>query len=107
MSKVVSMRLKDEQVERLNRFARRVGKRPSELAAQLLEEALRREEFPGIDIRETAAGREAFVGGTRLKVWHVVMHAREGPLSSRHRQRPQIPGIGDKRRARLRRSLCG
>jgi uncharacterized protein (DUF433 family) len=77
MSKVLSIRLKDDQVERLHRFARRVGKKPSELASQLVEEALRREEFPGIDIRETAAG-QAFIGGTRLKVWHVAVHARDG-----------------------------
>jgi uncharacterized protein (DUF433 family) len=78
MSKVVSMRLKDEQFERLSRVARKFSKKPSETAAQLLEEAMRREEFPFVDIRGTTAGREAFVGGSRLRVYHVAIRAREG-----------------------------
>ena len=78
MSKVVSMRLKDEQIERLNRIARKFSKKPSEAAAQLLEEAMRREEFPSVDIRGTTAGREAFVAGSRLRVYHVAIRAREG-----------------------------
>lgn len=78
MSRVLSLRLKDEQMERLARIGRKFGKKPSETAAQLLEEAMRHEELPYIDIRGTLAGREAFVGSSRLKVWHVAMLAQEG-----------------------------
>jgi len=78
MSKVVSLRLKDDQVERLQRAARRSGRKVSETAALMIEEGLRKREFPEIEIRETSAGREAFIRGTRLKVWHVAVHRRDG-----------------------------
>jgi uncharacterized protein (DUF433 family) len=74
----VSIRLKDEQFERLGRIARKFSKKPSEVVAQLLEEAMRREEHPTVDIRGTVAGREAFVGSSRLRVMDVVLHARGG-----------------------------
>ena len=50
MSKVVSVRLRDDQVERLARAARRFGQTVSETAAQLLEEALRQGEFAFVPI---------------------------------------------------------
>jgi len=78
MSKVLSLRLKETQMERLERVARKLGKKPSETAAVLLEEALRHEENPLIEIRHTLAGREAFIVGTRLKVWHVETWAQHG-----------------------------
>ena len=78
MSKVVSLRLKDEQFERLGRIARKLSKKPSETAVQLLEEAMRREEFPLVTIRGTPGGRLAFVGSSRLRVFDVVLVARGG-----------------------------
>ena len=69
MSKVVSMRLKDEQVDRLERAARRLGRSPSEAAALLLEEALRQRDFALIEFRDSPVGRQAYVHGTRLAVW--------------------------------------
>jgi uncharacterized protein (DUF433 family) len=77
MSRVVSLRLRDEQFERLRRAARQLSRTPSETAALLLEESLREREFAFIEFRDTRAGREAFLKGTRLKVWQVVMVARE------------------------------
>lgn len=76
MSKVVSLRLKDDQVERLQRMARRLGRKPSVAAALLLEEALRESEFAFVDFRDTVVGRQAFLKGTRLKVWQVAWLAR-------------------------------
>lgn len=76
MSKVVSIRLKDDQYARLQRAARRLGRTPSESAALLLNEAMRQREFPLIVFRDTTAGRQAFVEGTRLKVWQVVWISR-------------------------------
>lgn len=76
MSQVVSMRLREEQMERLRRTARQCGRTPSETAAALLEEALRRNEFAFIDFRNSPAGRQAYVQGTSLAVWEVVLVAR-------------------------------
>jgi uncharacterized protein (DUF433 family) len=76
MSKVVSMRLKDEQHRRLERAARRLGRTSSAAAALLLEQRLREQEFPGVVIRDTVLGAEAFVEGTRWKVWTVVAWLR-------------------------------
>lgn len=75
-TRVVSMRLGDEQVERLRRVARRLGRTPSETSALLLDEALRRTEFALIDFRDSPVGRQAYVQGSTLAVWEVVGLAR-------------------------------
>src|SRR5579859_967737 len=71
MSKVISLRLKDSQVERLERAARRFGRTASETAALLLEEALRQRAFASIEFRDSPVGRQAYLKGTRLAAWHV------------------------------------
>lgn len=76
MSHALSLRLRDDQMARLERLARRLGRRPSETAALLVEESLRESEFALIEFRDTAAGREAFLRGTRLKVWQACWLAR-------------------------------
>jgi hypothetical protein len=76
MSHVVSMRLRDDQMERLRRLARRLGRTPSETSALLLEESLREAEFASIEFRDSPAGRQAYVTGSGLAVWEVVMVAR-------------------------------
>ena len=76
MSRVVSLRLKDAQMDRLQRAARRFGRTPSEAAALLLEEALRQREFAFIEFRDSPVGRQAYLQGTRLPVWQVVWLAR-------------------------------
>ncbi len=76
MSKVVSLRFHDRQFARLRRFARRLGRTPSETGALLVEEALRRAEFAHIDFRDSPAGRQAYIIGTGLAVWEVVLIAR-------------------------------
>lgn len=75
-SKVVSMRFKPEQIERLAHFARRVGKTPSETGALLVEEALRRAEFAEIDFRDSPAGRRVYIQGSSLAVWEIVSLAK-------------------------------
>jgi uncharacterized protein (DUF433 family) len=75
MSQVVSMRLQDDQMERLRRLARRLGRTPSETSALLVEEALRRSEFAFLDFRDSPAGRQAYIQGTRVAVWQVVQVA--------------------------------
>src|ERR687887_152608 len=76
VSKVISLRLKDDQVQRLERAARRLGRSPSEAAALLLEESLRQREFAFIEFRDSPVGRQAYLQGTRLTVWQVVSLAR-------------------------------
>jgi uncharacterized protein (DUF433 family) len=82
MSKVVSMRLKEPQAERLARLAKRMRRSVSETAAMLVDEALRREDFPFIEIRDTAAGRQAYLKGRRLAVWHIADLAQGSGKSS-------------------------
>jgi hypothetical protein len=79
MSKVVSVRLRDEQVQRLGRAARRLGRTPSEALVTLLEEALRLREFAFIEFRDSPVGRQAYLQGTRFAVWHVAKLARVCP----------------------------
>jgi len=76
MSKVLSIRLREEQMARLQRLARRMNRTPSETAALLLEESLREAEFAYIQFRDSAAGRQAYIQGTRLAVWQVVAIVR-------------------------------
>ncbi len=76
MSKVVSMRLRPDQWERLQRMARRLGRTPSEASALLLEESLRAAEFGFIQFRDSPVGRQAYVMGTSLAVWEVAFLAR-------------------------------
>ena len=76
MSKVVSMRLRPDQWERLQRMARRLGRSPSEASALLLEESLRAAEFGFIQFRDSPVGRQAYVLGTSLAVWEIAFLAR-------------------------------
>ncbi len=76
MSKVLSMRLREDQMARLQRIARRMNRTPSETAALLLEESLREAEFAYIEFRDSAVGRQAYVKGIGMTVWEVVMVAR-------------------------------
>ena len=75
-STVVSLRVSEDQAERLQRKARRLGRSPSETGAILLEESLRRDEFAFIDFRDSALGRQAHIQGSRLAVWMVVKFVR-------------------------------
>jgi uncharacterized protein (DUF433 family) len=70
------MRLQDRQLERLKRYARSLGKTPGETSALLIEERLRENEFAFIEFRNSPAGRQAYMKGSRLTVWWVVHVAR-------------------------------
>ncbi len=83
MSKVVSLRLNDDQIERLQRVGRQVGRSPSETAALFIEESLRQREFAFIQFRDSSAGRQACLQGTRLAVWQIALLAQnyEGDIA--------------------------
>ena len=69
---VVSLRLDPRQVDKLKQLARRSGRTPSELGADLLSESIRRADFAFIEFRDSADGRQAYIQGTRLAVWQAI-----------------------------------
>jgi uncharacterized protein (DUF433 family) len=88
------MRLQDEQVSRLRRFARTVGKTPGELSALWIEERLREAEFAFIEFRPSAVGRQAYLRGSRVTVWWVIHVAKAYQMSvektAAYFQRPDV-----------------
>jgi uncharacterized protein (DUF433 family) len=93
-SKVLSMRIAETQDERLRSMARKLGHTPAETGALLIEEGLRRSEFAFIDFRDTNAGRQAYLQGSRVPVWMVIKILRtyDGKIerTAEHLQRPPI-----------------
>src|ERR1022692_5044495 len=75
-SMVLSMRLPLESGKRLKRIANRHGWTPSDASARLVEEGLRRSEFAFIDFRDSPAGRNAYVQGSTLAVWEIMLLLR-------------------------------
>lgn len=76
MGTVLNVHLNDQQMSRLEQAATAMQQPTVEAATRLLEEALRQQEFPWIEFRNSGYGRQAFLQGTRLAVWHVVVVAR-------------------------------
>jgi uncharacterized protein (DUF433 family) len=83
MSRVVSMRLKEAEADRLLRLSRRLRRSVSETAALLVSEKLREEEFVLIEFRSSPLGRQPYVKGTSLAVWEVVLLARQLGMDAR------------------------
>jgi hypothetical protein len=75
-STVVSMRLPLESGKRLKRMATRHGWTASDASARLVEEGLRRSEFAFLDFRDSPAGRQAYIQGSTLAVWEVMLLVR-------------------------------
>lgn len=75
-SVVISMRLPADSGNRLKRMASRHGWTPSDASARLVEEGLRRAEFAYIDFRDSASGRQAYLQGSTLAVWEVILLVR-------------------------------
>lgn len=96
MSQTISLRLSDELASRLDRFARMLGNGMTRTRASvlLLDEALREEEFAGIEFRNTILGRQAFVKGTGMAVWEFIMVAQDFDLDAErtaaHLQYPDL-----------------
>lgn len=67
-----TLRLRPRLRTEIERIARRTRRSFSEVAQDLLEEALRMRECPGIYFADEPAGRVAKVAGTGLGVWEVV-----------------------------------
>jgi hypothetical protein len=92
-STVISMRLPAASGKRLRRMAQRHGWTPSDASARLVEEGLRRSEFAFIDFRDSFVGRQAYIQGSSLAVWEVVLlvHSYKNDLEAvaRHLRWPQ------------------
>jgi hypothetical protein len=92
-SVVISMRLPVESGNRLKRMATRHGWTASDASARLVEEGLRRAEFAFIDFRDSPIGRQAYIQGSTLAIWEVILLARsyEGNVASvaRHLNWPE------------------
>lgn len=73
---VLSMRLPVESGRRLKRIANRHGWTASDASARLVEEGLRRSEFAFLDFRDSTAGRQAYIQGSTLAVWEVLLLIR-------------------------------
>jgi len=87
------MRLPIASSKRLKRMARQHGWTPSDTSARLVEEGLRRSEFAFIDFRDSAAGRQAYLQGSSLAVWEVMLLLRnykaDARSVARHLQWPE------------------
>ena len=81
LSAVLSLRLPPTEKSRLEKLARRMGRTVGELAARMVIEGRRREDFPWIDFRETPAGRLAYLQGTRVQIWWLARLARQPKAS--------------------------
>ena len=77
MSQFVNTTLTENTVERLKALAHRLGKTISETAAILIEESLREAEFTLIEFRNSSIGRCAYMKGSNLPVWQVIMTAQK------------------------------
>ena len=73
---VISMRLPLKSGQRLKRLATRHGWTPSDASARLVEEGLRRADFAFIDFRDSTSGRQAYLQGSSLAVWEIMLLAR-------------------------------
>lgn len=68
---VMTLRMPKGVKRGVERLAARFGHKPAQLSVRLIEEGLRRRDFPQIDLRETASGRIAYLGGTRFAVYWI------------------------------------
>lgn len=67
-----TLRLRPRLRAEIERIAKRTRRSFSEVTQDLLEEAVRMRECPGVHFADEPAGREAKVTGTGLGVWEVV-----------------------------------
>jgi uncharacterized protein (DUF433 family) len=90
-STIMTLRLPGEVHRGVERLAARLGHKPAQIGARLIEEGLRRRDFPQIDLRESAAGRVAYLAGTRLAVYWVVQRVRGGMDPEQFAREHEVP----------------
>ena len=67
-----TLRLRPRLRVAIERMAKRMRRSFSEVTQDLIDEALRMRECPGIYFADEPAGREAKVSGTGLAVWEII-----------------------------------
>lgn len=87
-----SLRLRPALKAQIERIAKRSRRSFSEVAQDLLEEALRMRACPGIYFADEPAGREAKVAGTGLGVWEVI---RDYLAEGAEKVKEALPQVGD------------
>lgn len=88
---VMTLRLPVEVARKVERLAGRFGHKPAQLGARLVEEGLRRRDHPQIDLRDTAAGRVAYIGGSRFAVYWVVRAIHGGLTAEKFARQHELP----------------
>lgn len=87
----MTLRLPLEVARSVQRLAGRSGHKPAQIGVRLVEEGLRRRDYPHIDLRETSSGRVAYIAGTRFAVYWVVQSIRNGMSLERFATDHSIP----------------
>ncbi len=87
----MTLRLPAEVAQGVERLASRFGHKPAHLGARLVEEGLRRRDYPLVDLRETSAGRVAYVAGTRFTVYWVAQAVQGGKTAAEFAREYQLP----------------
>ena len=77
MARTLTMHLSDAQAERLERFARDRNADLEQTGVRLIDEALRMGDHPASEFRDSVVGRQAYLRGSSLAVWEIVMLVRE------------------------------
>src|SRR5436189_995048 len=88
---LTTMRLRRSLRQDLETVALRTRRSVADVAQELLDEALRMRQCPGIYFADEPSGRVAKIGGTGLAVWEVVRDFSRDPNSDRIRKAfPQL-----------------
>ena len=91
-----TLRLRPHLRAKIERLAKRSRRSFTEVTQDLIEEALRMRECPGIYFAEEPAGREAKVAGTGLGVWEVIQQYQVLKESEKrlHKALPHVGAAG-------------
>lgn len=87
----MTLRLPIEVARGVERLASRFGHKPAQLGVRLVEEGLRRRSHPQIDLRDTAAGRVAYIGGTRFAVYWAARAIQAGQTPEQFAKQYALP----------------
>ena len=87
----MTLRLSPEVARGVELLARRFGHRPAQVGARLVEEGLRRRDFPHIELRDTMAGRVGYLAGTRFAVYWVARAVRGGMRPEEFAREYELP----------------
>ncbi len=91
-----TLRLRPHLRAEIERLAKRSRRSFAEVTQDLLDEALRMRQCPGIYFADEPTGRDAKVAGTGLGVWEVIerYHAVKGNEKKLHKALPHVGAAG-------------